>query len=118
MTMTVADVIAVVLGIGFGLGGVSKLAGASSMRRNADHLGFRYSTYRLIGGCELAGGIGLLASIWVRPVGVAAAIGLAALMVGAVLCHRRSGDTLATAAPAGVLAVAVLVEGALRAVGP
>jgi uncharacterized membrane protein YphA (DoxX/SURF4 family) len=59
---------------------------------------------------ELAGAAGILAGLWVEPLGVAAAVGLVAYFLGAVGGHLRVRDTknLAMPMPPLVLAVAVL----------
>jgi DoxX-like family len=78
-------------------GGVAKLAGASIARADAKRLGFTYSTYRIVGALELA-----------------AAAGLVALTIGAVLAHRRARDLAAKLAGAGVVAVLALVTAGLQ----
>ena len=59
---------------------------------------------------EIAGALGLLVGLAVWPLGVAAAIGVIAYFVGALVAHARVGDR-AVAPPAVflVLAVAALV---------
>jgi len=61
---------------------------------------------------EIAGAAGIVAGIWSKPLGVAAALGLAVYFLGAVLAHLRVKDALKNALPPIVLtviAVAVLV---------
>ena len=60
---------------------------------------------------ELAGAAGILAGLWLEPLGVAAAAGLVAYFLGAVGGHLRVRDTknLAIPMPPLVLAIAVLV---------
>ena len=60
---------------------------------------------------EIAGAAGILIGLWLEPLGVAAAAGLVAYFLGAVIGHLRVGDTknLAMPMPPLVLAVAVLV---------
>lgn len=47
---------------------------------------------RFIGLAELAAAVGLLAGLLWWPIGVAAALGFAVLLVGAVGFHAKSGD--------------------------
>ncbi|WP_402466008.1 DoxX family protein [Isoptericola aurantiacus] len=60
---------------------------------------------------EIAGGLGIVAGLWFAPLGVAAAAGLTAYFIGAVIGHLRVGDTKGVASPIIplVLSVAVLV---------
>ena len=64
---------------------------------------------------EFAGAAGLLIGIGVRPLGLAAAVGVVLYFVGAVGAHLRAGDRAGVGTPAGVLvlAVATLVFAAL-----
>ena len=54
----------------------------------------------MIGLLELAGVAGVLVGLRWAPIGVAAAIGLALLMLGAIVFHRRASDSAADTAPA------------------
>jgi hypothetical protein len=60
---------------------------------------------------EIAGAVGIVAGLWIAPLGIAAAIGLVAYFVGAVAGHLRVRDmkNLAMPLPPLVLAIAVLV---------
>jgi hypothetical protein len=60
---------------------------------------------------ELAGAAGILAGLWLEPLGVAAAAGLVAYFLGAVGGHLHVRDTknLAMPMPPLLLAIAVLV---------
>ncbi|MFC4532990.1 DoxX family protein [Sphaerisporangium dianthi] len=102
-------ILSFLLALTFAFSGVSKLAGAATMRQSAEHLGIDFSKYRLIGVPEVAGAAGLIAGLWVVPLGIAAAVGLALLMVGAVVVHIRAHDGADKTAPAGVLALLSLV---------
>ncbi|MEU0095620.1 DoxX family protein [Kribbella sp. NPDC006257] len=59
---------------------------------------------------EIAGAAGIVIGLWVEPLGVAAAIGLVAYFVGALIGHLRVRDTknLAMPLPPLVLSIAVL----------
>ena len=77
-----------------------KLTGQPQMRKSAAHFGIPWSRYRLIGVAELAAAAGILAGLWWHPLGVAAAAGLALLLIGALISHRRAADSGKEMAPA------------------
>jgi uncharacterized membrane protein YhaH (DUF805 family) len=90
----------------------AKLLAHSKMQESARHFGIPWSRYRLIGVAELAAAAGVLSGLWWHPIGVAAAAGMAALLIGALVAHRRAGDSGKEAAPALltlVIAIAYLV---------
>jgi DoxX-like family len=87
---------------------VGKLTAQPKMLASASHFAIPWSSYRLIGVAELAAVAGVLAGLSWLPIGVAAASGMAVLLVGALTVHRRAGDGLQQAAPA-VLGLAVSV---------
>jgi hypothetical protein len=115
VTTTVA--LAVVLAVVFGVVGTAKILGVPPMRTAAHHLGFTVGQYRLIGALELAGAIGLLVGLAVPALGVAAAIGLGLLLVGAATAHVVHRDAASRVAlplvlVAGVAACAAALAGA------
>src|ERR1700757_1408193 len=77
-----------------------KLLGHPKMRQSAAHFGVPWPRYRLIGAAELAAAAGILIGLWWHPLGLAAATGMALLLIGAVITHRRAGDSGNEAAPA------------------
>jgi uncharacterized membrane protein YphA (DoxX/SURF4 family) len=85
---------------------LAKLTAQPKMLASASHFAIPWPSYRLIGVAELAAVAGVLAGIFWRPMGVAAASGMAVLLIGALTVHRRVGEGLQAAAPA-VLALAV-----------
>jgi hypothetical protein len=90
--------------------GLAKLLSVPAMRDAADHVGMTPGHYRVIGALEVAGVAGVLAGrVW-PPAGVAAGTGLAALMVGAVIAHRRVGDPATRAVPALACAALALAH--------
>ncbi len=96
----------------FGFAGVIKLAGVRQSLAIRDHLGVKPVQWRLIGSLELAGVAGVLAGLAWSPIGVAAAIGLALLILGAIVIHLRASDSAADTAPAVIglgLAVATAI---------
>lgn len=77
-----------------------KLLGVSQSLAIRDHLGVKPLQWRLIGTLELAGVAGVLVGLAWPPIGIAAAIGLALLSIGAVAFHIRASDRVAEMAPA------------------
>jgi DoxX-like family len=67
--------------------------------------------FPVLAALEIAGAVGILVGLWLEPLGIAAAIGLMAYFVGAVIGHLRVRDTknLAMPLPPLVLSIAVLV---------
>ncbi|MFD7079932.1 DoxX family protein [Streptomyces sp. NPDC059918] len=61
---------------------------------------------------KAAGAIGLVAGLWVTPLGVAAAVGVTLYFIGAVISHLRVKDF--ELAPAAVLALVAAAALALR----
>jgi uncharacterized membrane protein YphA (DoxX/SURF4 family) len=88
------------------LPGSAKLLGHPKMQKSAAHFGIAWRRYRLIGAAELAAGAGVLIGLWWHPLGVAAAAGMALLLTGALLTHRRALDSAKEMAPA-LLALAI-----------
>ena len=85
-----------------------KLTGQPKMRQSAEHFGIPWSRYRLIGVAELAAAVGVLAGLWWHPLGLAAAAGMALLLLGALITHRRAADDGKEMA-AALLALAITV---------
>ena len=93
----------------------AKLAGAPAVRESAAHFGIPWNRYRLISVPELAAAIGVLAGLRHPALGVAAACGMAIVLLAALIAHRRARDSITVMAPAlagvaitaGYLAVAL-----------
>jgi uncharacterized membrane protein YhaH (DUF805 family) len=85
-----------------------KLTGQPKMRQSAAHFGIPWSRYRLIAVPELAAAMGALAGLRWHPLGLAAAAGMALLLLGALITHRRAADDGKEMAPA-LLALAITV---------
>ncbi|WP_449373117.1 DoxX family protein [Arthrobacter psychrolactophilus] len=58
---------------------------------------------------EIAGALGIVAGLWVEPLGIAAAAGLVIYFIGAVIAHLRVGDVKGSAMPLIPLALSVAV---------
>ena len=91
-----------------------KLLGAPQSLAIRDHLGVTPVLWRVIGLLELAGVAGVLAGLAWMPIGVAAAIGLALLSVGAVAFHVRASDGFAKTAPAVIAILLALATAILQ----
>ena len=67
--------------------------------------------FPVLAGLELAGAVGIVMGLWIRPLGIAAAVGLVLYFLGAILGHVRVNDTKGMANPAVplLLSIAVLV---------
>ncbi len=83
--------------------GSAKLAGATQMAEGFVHLGLPLWFMTFIGACEVVGAVALL----IRPLASWSAVGLAIIMIGAVVLHLRF-DGVAPAIPAGVLLLLML----------
>ncbi len=69
--------------------GVGKVAGHPEMRESAQHFEIEWDRYRLLGFVEIAAAVGVVAGLWLNGLGLAAGVGVTALMVGAVVYHVR-----------------------------
>jgi len=103
---TATVIVTILLAALFTFASAIKLFGVPQSLAVRDHLGISPALWRSIGLLELAGVVGVLAGLAWAPIGVAAAVGLALLSVGAVVSHVRASDGLADTAPA-VIAVAL-----------
>jgi DoxX-like family len=100
------------LAVLFTFSSLIKLVGVRQSLAIRDHLGVKPMQWRLIGLLELAGVVGVLAGLAWAPIGVAAAVGLALLLLGAIIFHVRAADSAADIAPAVIglgLAVATAI---------
>ena len=70
-------------------GGVGKVTGQPAMRASAQHFEIQWERYRFLGVVEIAAAVGVVAGLWLNALGLAAGVGVTALMVGAVLYHVR-----------------------------
>ena len=110
--MIATVVVTILLAVLFAFSSSIKLLGVPQSLEIRDHLGVTPVLWRVIGALELAGVVGVLVGLAWAPIGVAAAIGLALLSVGAVAFHIRASDGLAKTAPA-VFAIVLAVATAI-----
>lgn len=80
-----------------------------------DALGIRPGAYRLIGVCEVAGAAGALIGLAVRPLGIAALIGLVLVALAAGAAQVKLRHTPAEALPAVLALVLSVAALALQA---
>jgi hypothetical protein len=79
--------------------GAAKLTGAKQSIAIRDRLGVAPWLWRAVGVLEVAAAGGLAAGLTVPALGIAAAVGLVLLLIGAIGTHARSDD-LSNAIPA------------------
>jgi hypothetical protein len=66
-----------------------KFTGEERAMETRDRLGFQPGAYRMIGVCEVAGAVGALVGLTVRPLGIAALAGLVLVAIGACAAQVR-----------------------------
>ena len=108
-------IVTILLAVLFTFSSSIKLLGVPQSLAIRDHLGVRPVQWRVIGALELAGVVGVLVGLVWAPIGIAAAIGLALLSVGAVAFHLRAADGVAKTAPAVIAVVLAIGTGILQA---
>lgn len=65
--------------------------------------------FPVLAALEIAGAIGVVAGLWIAPLGIAAAAGLTGYFIGAIIGHLRAGDTKGIAMPLAPLALSIAV---------
>lgn len=65
--------------------------------------------FPVLAALEIAGAFGIVAGLWIEPLGIAAAAGLTAYFIGAVIGHLRVRDTKHLAMPLVPLALSIAV---------
>ena len=110
--MTAKVIVTALLAALFGFASLIKVVGLRQSLAIRDHLGVKPGQWRLVGLLELAGVAGVLVGLFWPPIGIAAAVGLALLVLGAIVFHVRASDSVADTAPAVIglgLAVATAI---------
>jgi uncharacterized membrane protein YphA (DoxX/SURF4 family) len=72
--------------------GAPKLVLKGPSAQLQSHMGLSPGLVRFIGVAEVLAAVGLIVGLFWRPLGIAAAVGFAALLIGAVGFHSRAGD--------------------------
>jgi len=106
-------ILAVLLAIAMLGAGAGKVIRSTTMVESARHLGFSTRTYTAIGMLEIASAAGFLLGVWKPVIGAVAATGVALLLIGAVVFHRRAGDGRKELAPPLVLAALAAITAVL-----
>ncbi len=107
-----AAITGVVIALAFLAAGLAKVTKNAQMVEAAEHLGFSITQFQLLGAAEIAGAVGVvvgLVSDDLKPLGIAAAVGLGIVGVGAGVVHLKAGDEPTNAVPPIVLAVLAAV---------
>jgi hypothetical protein len=65
--------------------------------------------FPVLAALEIAGAFSIVAGLWIEPLGIAAAAGLTAYFIGAVIGHLRVRDTKNLAMPLVPLALSITV---------
>ncbi|MFI6366793.1 DoxX family protein [Nocardia sp. NPDC050630] len=92
--MNVTTVLTLAVGLLFLVTGAVKLIGLRQSLEIRDRLRISPVLWRLTGALEVAGALGAGLGIYFRPVGIAAIVGLAALMIGAIMARLRVRDAV------------------------
>ncbi|MFJ3802850.1 DoxX family protein [Streptomyces sp. NPDC090088] len=104
-----ADVLSILLAFAAAGAGFPKVLDKGSVPTQLrDHLKVRAGLVPLIGLAEIAAAVGLVIGVFWRPLGIAAAIGLVLVFVGAVAYHGRAGDYADPKARGGAMGPIVL----------
>jgi hypothetical protein len=107
---TITTVLSVLLALAMMQTAVRKAVHTSDSDALRDQLEVPPRLWQIIGSLEAMAGIGLVVALWWEPIGIAASIGVALTMIGAVLAHlRRRILGTALLPPTILLAVAVSV---------
>lgn len=112
----VASVVSIILFLAFLTAGLQKVLFNPAMSRVAEHLGLTKRAYQRLGGLEIVAGVAVMVGLvakgasFLAILNEAAAAGLVALMGGAVIWHRRHGDSFTVFAPALGLGALALIE--------
>jgi hypothetical protein len=98
-------IVTIVANIGIAL---ADFASANFVRHNSAQVGVSTRWLPMLGALKAAGAVGLLLGLLgVRPIGMAAALGLVVFFIGAVATHVRARVFYNIAFPMGYLALAV-----------
>ena len=112
---TATTILTTLAAVVFAAGGAAAITSAPPLTATWERLDISQQLGRTTGALEIAAAAGLLLSIWTAPaLGLAAALGLIALMIGAITYHLRARDAVGAVAPA-VLGVVCTITALLIA---
>jgi hypothetical protein len=106
-------VLSALLAVTFLGAGIPKVIGAKQSLQMRDQVRAGADLWRVVGALEIAAAVGLAAGIALPVLGIAAAVGLALLMIGGIAAHVRVDD-LKGAAPAAILVVVAVATAVVR----
>lgn len=107
---TIAAIVSILLAVAILGSGAATLAKVPAVVTNMKAVGWPEDRLWVLAALKILGAIGLVVGLWVAPIGIAAAIGVALYFVGAVIFHVRAKEyALAPPVVLLVLAVASLV---------
>ena len=107
--------LSVLLAFMFGAGAVGKLIKARNQVDTASKLKISWPRYRMLALPEAAAAIGLVGGVGVAPLGIAASVGLVALMSGAIAFRLRAHDALPFVLGDSAVLLVAAVTATLRA---
>jgi uncharacterized membrane protein YphA (DoxX/SURF4 family) len=91
MTITAA-ILSILLAFVALAAGAPKVVLKGTSAQLQSHLGLSAGLVRFVGLAEVAAAVGLVIGLFWRPLGVAAAVGLVVLFIGAIGFHAKAGD--------------------------
>lgn len=89
---TAAAILSILLAFVALAAGAPKLVLKGTSEQLQSHMGLSPGLVRFIGVAEVLATVGLIVGLFWRPPGIAAAVGFAVLLIGAVGFHARVGD--------------------------
>lgn len=63
---------------------------------------------------KMAGAVGIVLGLWVKPLGIAAGVGLVIYFIGALYFHTRAKDPMKDTGPAGLMLIICVLITALQ----
>lgn len=88
---------------------ISKLIKVPDVMAMMASVGVKPNQVPVLAVLEIAGGLGIIAGIWIAPLGLAATIGLALYFLGAVASHVRAKSKLSdSAASIGIFTFSII----------
>jgi len=86
-----------------------KFSKMENVIRAMEHVGVKPSQIKILAVLETLGALGIMAGVWSKPLGVAAAIGMTLYFLGAVAAHLRIQDKFKDFAPALFIFIVAVV---------
>ncbi|MEP6797500.1 MAG: DoxX family protein, partial [Lapillicoccus sp.] len=87
--------------------GTATLAKVPAVVTNITAVGWPADRLWVLAVLKILGAVGLVVGLWVAPIGIAAAVGVALYFVGAVVFHLRAKE-YSLAPPVGLLVLAIV----------